>query len=175
MKLTPKQSTFVQRYLATLNASQAAREAGYSAQSAGRYAVELLTKPHIQAAISQAMKTHQKRLELDTEFVLRRLMNVAAFDIGEVFEDDGSLRPIRDWPGHARELVAGVKTQEIRDGDGVAVGQTRELKLPDRIRALELLGKRLKLWVDRVEHEGDVTYIVETGVPQPGDPKPRGD
>lgn len=167
MKLTPKQAAFAQRYLATLNATQAAKDAGYSPRTARSIGAENLTKPHIQAAIAQAMKTQQKKLELDAEFVIGRLMKAAAFDIADVFEDDGALKSIKDWPTHARELVSGLKTQETTDGKGVVIGQTRELKLPDRIRALELLGKRLRLFVDRVEHEGDIKYTVITGVPRP--------
>ena len=43
-KLTPKQERFVDEYLVDLNATAAAKRAGYSEKSASRIAIELLNK-----------------------------------------------------------------------------------------------------------------------------------
>ena len=51
--LTPRQDAFAREYLADLNASAAARRAGFSAKTAGRQAIALLTKPHVLARIQQ--------------------------------------------------------------------------------------------------------------------------
>ena len=55
-KLTPKQAAFVAEYLISLNASEAARKAGYSPKTAAETGYENLRKPHIAAAIQKAME-----------------------------------------------------------------------------------------------------------------------
>ncbi len=54
MSLTPKQARFVEEYLIDLNATQAAIRAGYSAKTARAMGCENLTKPDIQAAVTEA-------------------------------------------------------------------------------------------------------------------------
>lgn len=56
-RLTDKQKVFVVEYMKDLNASRAARAAGYSAASAGAIGSENLRKPDIAAAVSEQLKT----------------------------------------------------------------------------------------------------------------------
>ena len=60
MALTQKQKAFVQEYLVDLNATQAAIRAGYSPKTAAVTGCENLTKPNIQKANNEAMKSREK-------------------------------------------------------------------------------------------------------------------
>lgn len=84
--LTPKQGAFVAQYLVDLNATQAAIRAGYSAKSAGRQAVELLTKPHISDAIAAAKAKRAERIEVTADMVVLRLWAVMTADPRELVE-----------------------------------------------------------------------------------------
>jgi phage terminase small subunit len=57
-RLTDKQRIFVSEYLTCLNASEAARRAGYSETTAGSIGHENLKKPEIQKAIAEQMNAH---------------------------------------------------------------------------------------------------------------------
>ena len=72
-KLTKKQQIFCDKYIETLNASQAAIYAGYSEKTARQTGYENLTKPYIQEYIQKRMKSKDKALIMDQDEVLQRI------------------------------------------------------------------------------------------------------
>lgn len=82
--MSAKEDLFVQEYLITLNASDAYRKAGYKGKSVNQLANKLLTKPHIAAAINVAMNERAKRLEIDSDWVLKRLSLIATANPNEI-------------------------------------------------------------------------------------------
>ncbi|WP_449395573.1 terminase small subunit [Devosia riboflavina] len=162
MSLTAKQSRFVAEYLIDLNATQAAIRAGYSPKTANRIGPELLTKPAVAAAVSSAQSQRAERTKIDADWVLTRLAAEAEADIADLYAEDGSLRPVHDWPEIWRKgLVAGIDVEEIRE-EGVTVGTVRKLKLSDRIKRIELIGKHVDVqaFKDQVEHTGGIALTV---------------
>lgn len=77
MKLTPKQERFVQEYLVDLNATAAAKRAGYSEKNAGKIGPELLGKTRISAAIQDAMREREQRTEVTQDYVIKKLKEIA--------------------------------------------------------------------------------------------------
>jgi phage terminase small subunit len=143
MTLTAKQQQFVAEYLIDLNATQAAIRAGYSVKTANRIGPELLTKPDVAAAVSAAQQERSVRTKIDADWVLTRLAEEAEADIADLYNEDGSLRPVHEWPLVWRKgLVAGIDVEEIRD-EGAVVGVVRKLKLSDRLKRIELIGKHV--------------------------------
>ena len=69
-KLTDKQDAFCREYIVDLNATQAAIRAGYSEKTATKIASENLTKPDIQAVISQLVDARNKRVDINADWVL---------------------------------------------------------------------------------------------------------
>ncbi len=86
MPLEPRQERFVQEYLIDLNATQAAIRAGYSEKTARFIGHENLTKPNIQAAISQAQKDRAERVGISADRALREAWNVATADARELVQ-----------------------------------------------------------------------------------------
>lgn len=74
--LTPKQARFVDEYLIDLNATQAAIRAGYSARTAQQAGAENLSKPVIQAAIQAKQADRAARVELTTDYVVKKLRKI---------------------------------------------------------------------------------------------------
>ena len=140
-KLTAKQEAFINEYLIDLNATQAAIRAGYSKKTANRIATENLSKPVLAAAIAQAKLKRAKRTQIDADWLLKRLSIEAEADIADLYDENNKLRPIRDWPLIWRQgLVSGVKTQMVSDKISVVT-----IKVSDRVRRLELLGKHISV------------------------------
>lgn len=155
-QLTPKEARFVQEYLVDLSAAQAAIRAGYSEHSARNCGYDVLHRPHVEAAIQEAMAARAKRTEISQDTVLRELLAIARSDIGELFDADGKLRPLAEIPEQARRAIAAIETETRKDVLDETAGEaeevtTKKVKLWDKPKALELLGKHLKLWVDRIE------------------------
>lgn len=84
--LTPKQRRFVDEYLVDMNASAAARRAGYSPRTADRTAHETLKKPEVAAAIAAARARVSQKLEIDAERVLSEAWNILTADPRELVE-----------------------------------------------------------------------------------------
>lgn len=157
--LTAKQQAFVAHYLVTLNATEAAKAAGYSEKTAAVMAAENLIKPNIQKAIQDAQAKRAEKLEVDAEWVLKRLIDSVEADLDDLFNADGGIRPIGQWPDAFRKgLVAGIEVDEIRGAEGEVIGYTKKIKLSDRLRRLELIGKHIGMWKDKVEVTGEVKH-----------------
>jgi phage terminase small subunit len=77
--MTPKQSIFAREYLIDLNATQAARRAGYKPSYAKRACFVLLRKPAIAAAVAAGMAARAKRTEIDADRVMREYAKLATW------------------------------------------------------------------------------------------------
>ncbi|WP_421849944.1 terminase small subunit [Oricola sp.] len=150
MALTDKQKTFVKEFLVDLNATQAAIRAHYSRKTAYSQGSRLLKNVEVQSAIRAAMAQRSEQLDLDAKWVLQRLFEEADAKIGELYDDDNCLLPVREWPEvFQRGLVTGIETYEeyetTKDKDGAeirsAVGRVVKIKLSERIKRTELIGK----------------------------------
>lgn len=88
MALTAKQKMFVQEYLVDLNATQAAIRAGYSAKTADRIGPELLGKTCVSKAIQDAIKKREKRTEVNQDYVIGKLLEIAEKEASDAPESD---------------------------------------------------------------------------------------
>lgn len=88
MALTPKQKRFVAEYLVDLNATAAARRAGYSAKTADRIGPELLGKTCVSQAIQEAIKQRERRTEVTQDYVIRKLKEITDKDASDMQDSD---------------------------------------------------------------------------------------
>lgn len=109
---------------------------------------------------SRYIQALNDRSEWVVESVLAELRKIGFSDLRQLFAADGSLLPPKDWPQHAAASVASVEVDELFEGTGQAreqVGVTRKVKLWDKMRALEMIGKNLSMFIERHEVTGHVT------------------
>lgn len=149
-ELTPKQQRFVQEYLIDLNASAAAERAGFSAHMAKSIGWELLRKPHVAAAIEKEIAAREKRTRVTADRVLEQIARIAFFDPRKMFASDGSLRPIDTLGDDEAAAIASFEATET--AAGVVV---RKVRLADKLRALELIGRHLGLLQDKLTLRSD--------------------
>ncbi|WP_424924373.1 terminase small subunit [Alloalcanivorax xenomutans] len=146
-KLTDKQARFVEEYLIDLNATQAAIRAGYSEKTARQTGNENLTKPDVAAAIAEAKAKRSERTNVDADWLLKRLASEAEADLADLYYEDGGLKPVHQWPKiWLQGLVAGVEIEqqyEYVDGEKEPAGVVLKVKLSDRTKRLELIGKHV--------------------------------
>lgn len=151
--MTNKQKRFCEEYLIDLNATQAAIRAGYSPESAASIGSENMQKPDIRARIDKAMAERSKRTGANADRVIRELARVAFINANDVIDiDSATLRTDASEDDTAAIASVKVKTIPTADGEGVE----REIKLADKLKALELLGKHLGMFTDKVEHSGSI-------------------
>lgn len=165
-ELPGKQARFVEEYLIDLNAMAAAKRAGYSERSAKTYGAKLIAKPNVMAAIEAAQAARSERTRINSDWVLNRLADEAEADLADIFDDDMNLKPIHDWPDIWRKgLVAGVDVEELYEGRGEDrehIGRVHKVKLSDRIKRIELIGKHVMVqaFKDQIDASGTITLNV---------------
>jgi len=150
MKLSAKQKKFCEEYLIDLNSTQAAIRAGYSENTARSIGSENLTKPDIQAYLNSIRSELQNETKITTERVLAEYAKIAFFDIREVYDVDGGLTNIKQLDDNSAGALSSVKSMEEwgedDEGNKIIIGTTKEVKVFDKIRALDALGKHLGLF-----------------------------
>lgn len=155
--MTDRQRVFCDEYLVDLNGTEAAKRAGYSAKTARVMAQQNLEHPAVIEHLSKLMKERAERTQLTADRVITEVARLGFSDLRKLFDDKGALLPVTAWPEDMAAAVSSVEVDELFEGFGenrVQVGYTKKVKLWDKPRALELLGKHLKLWVERVEASG---------------------
>lgn len=167
-KLTAKQQRFCDEYLIDLNATQAAIRAGYSPKTAEQLAYQLLQKTSVQYHIAELKKKREKRTEITQDSVLRELALIAfakASDYAKVVEKDamievdGNMVPVLDEDGNPVKYrtVEPILTDDLTEDQKKAIAVIKkgrdgfEIKPYSKIEALELLGKHLGMFTEKVE------------------------
>ena len=129
--LTPKQQRFVEEYLIDLNATQSAIRAGYSEKTANEQGSRLLANVSISEAIAEAQNKRVERTEITQDYVLTNIQKVIERCM-QVQQVDNCLT-------------------QTEDGE---LAQAFMFKEQGALKGLELLGKHLGMFKDKVEHSG---------------------
>ncbi|EGW50294.1 hypothetical protein HMPREF1022_02667 [Desulfovibrio sp. 6_1_46AFAA] len=149
-KLTDKQAAFVAEYLVDLNATQAAIRAGYSERTAYRIGAELLQKTSVAEAIAAGQAKRAQRVEITADRVVAELAKIAFADPRDLMEwgpDGVKLKASADLTEEQAASVAEVSETTTKDGGSL------KLKKHDKVKALELLGRHMGMFKDKVENE----------------------
>lgn len=146
--MTQKQKRFIEEYLIDLNATQAAIRAGYSPDTAQQTGSENLSKPVIRAQIDRAMAERSKRTGVNAERVIQELAKIAFVNAAEVI-DPKTATVKEDALPEDTAAIQSVKVKTFGED-----GLEREIKMADKLKALELLGKHLGMFKDGIELSG---------------------
>ena len=148
MALNPKQQRFCEEYMIDLNATQAAIRAGYSVKTAKEQASRLLTNVNVSREIERLQALQSKRTGVTADRVIRELAKIAFVDPDRVINaDDGTIKA--DATDEDKAAIQGVKVKRSSSVNGDSF--ENEVKLYDKTKALELLGKHLGLFTDKTD------------------------
>ncbi len=150
-EMTPKQKRFADEYMIDLNATAAAIRAGYSAKTACEQGARLLANVKIADYIKQRMAERERRTEITQDRVVQELATIAFADMADFVQvvDDGSevvALELDKIPPDKRGAIASIK----QGANGI------EVRLNDKVKALELLGRHLGMYNDRLQLSGRV-------------------
>ena len=156
-KLTEKQRRFVDEYLIDLNATQAAIRAGYSVKTANEQGARLLANVSIQSEISRNMAERSRRTGVNQDRVVMELAKIAFVNAADVIDsDDATIKAGATADDTAAIQSVKVKVIPTKEGEGVE----REIRLNDKLKALELLGKHLGMWNDKLDVNLNIPVVI---------------
>lgn len=148
-----RQDVFVEEYLIDLNATQAAIRAGYSPKTANEQGSRLLANVSIQNKIGKAMAERSKRTGVNQDRVIQELARVAFVNPKNVINTKtGEILPEATEDDLA--CIQSVKIKKTATARSTTI--EREVKMADKMRALELLGKHLGMYKDKIEQQLDM-------------------
>jgi phage terminase small subunit len=165
-RMTAKMKRFCEEYMIDLNATQAAIRAGYSPHTAKAIGTENLAKPAIRACIDKALAERSKRTGINADRVLLELARLGYANLTDVANlDEAALRE-----GVSRDDTAAIQSIKVKripteNGDIIE----REIKICDKKAPLELLGKHLGLFTDKLSISGELGVKVIDNIPEETD------
>ena len=155
-KMTKKQQLFVDEYLIDLNATQAAIRAGYSVETAAVIGCENLTKPNIQQAIAEKMAERSKRTGVNQDRVVLELAKLAFVKMTDIVDSHGRIKDTATDDDLACIESMKYKSSESETGSSIE----REVKIASKMKALELLGKHLGMWNDKIDVNVAIPVVI---------------
>jgi phage terminase small subunit len=157
--ISDKQRAWIEEYLTCWNATEAAKRAGYT----GTYGSlrisghDNLHNPEIQVIITERIK--EKAMTADE--VLARLGNIARGSMSDFISINGHTRLDLKKAQDAGQLHLIKSFTKVKGGT--------KIELHDQLKALELLGKAMGLFVDRQEISGANGGALEIRIIDDGD------
>lgn len=179
--ITEKQKRFADEWLVDLNGTRAYKAAYPSVkkdETARVNASRLLTNANVKTYIQERQKEREKRTEITQDSVLRELALIAfakASDYARVVEKDamvevdGNMIPVLDEDGNQVKYrtVEPILTDELTEDQKKAIAVIKkgrdgfEIKPYSKIQALELLGKHLGMFTEKVEVKNTTPNVFE--------------
>ncbi|MGO8732469.1 MAG: terminase small subunit [Terriglobia bacterium] len=169
--LKPRQQSFVEQYLVDMNGTKAVIRAGYSEKGADVQAARLLGNVRIATAIQKARNARSQRVEISQDRTIQEIARGCFWDVANMFNEDGSLKEIRELDYNTRMAIAGFEVVTLYHGEGEqkhTYGRLNKIKLVDRRDYLELLGRHQGLFKNELmmKHEftAELMRIVGGGI-----------
>lgn len=151
-----RQERFCEEYLKDLNATEAAKRAGYSKRTAHSSGPRLLENVDIKKYISKLKRKRSEKTEITAEKVLKEIAKMAFSNLADYIKISKDGTAEIDLRKLTREQAAALSEVTV-DDDSIG-GQKVKIKLHDKLKGLEQLGRHLKLFTDRTELDGEVTF-----------------
>lgn len=158
--LNAKQARFVAEYRICLSATEAAKRAGYSPNTAHSCGPRLLEHAGVKAALADVTARQMEKSELTATRTLEEMRRLAFSNVQDLFDEHGDMRPIQELTREQAACIASIEVvmKNATAGDG-KVDRILKVKTWDKPKVIEMLGKHFALLVDRVRVEGDDVLI----------------
>ncbi|MGO8915284.1 MAG: terminase small subunit [Stellaceae bacterium] len=146
-KLNARQRKFVLVFVKTGNATQAAREAGYSLRTADRQGHDLLKNPEIAGEIAKRQGQLAIRLEISAERLVTEMARLAFCDPRKLFGPDGMLRHINELDDDMAAAISSVEvlTRPMKNAPLGMIEQITKIRLHGKNGAIQNLARALGL------------------------------
>lgn len=150
----PRHEAVCQEYIKDLNQT-AAYSRVYGKKSTENTteaaASRLFSNVKVKQRIEELMQKREKRTQVSQDYVVKKLLEITESDITDVMNINSngvSFKDIESLPKEIKSTIQSVSENIRMDGGG-----TQGLKLHDKMKALELLGRHLGMFKDKVEME----------------------
>lgn len=167
-KLTEKQKKFCREFLKDFNGTQAAIRAGYSEDSAGSQAHDLLKKPEMQEYLQGMADKLTNKDEEQISKIICELQMIAFGDIKDFtcWDSENVTLVPSDILGEKTRIISEVSQHKTYSDTGGS--NNIKFKLHDKLKAIELLGRYYKIFTDKLDltSKGEKIEPIQVYLPQ---------
>lgn len=158
--VTDQEKRFIEEYLLDLNIGEASIRSGLSHPNSGSI---LLRRPHIQKELSKELARRRERTMISADRVLREIACVAFADLESIFcPTTGNLQRPAEMKEEDRRAISSIKVVTKNGKQNDSVEFVHEIKLYDKLKALEMLMKHLGLFEPtKIDLKTDSNIIVD--------------
>lgn len=163
--LTEKQKRFADEYLIDLNATRAYKAVYTRVKNDSTAAVnasKLLRNTNVSAYIEKRMAERSKRTEVKQDDVVKELAKIGFAQITDYVEIENAggyckviIKPTDGLPSDKVGAIAGIK----EGTNGI------EIKMNDKVKALELLGRHLGMFTDKLQLNTPAVPVILDNIP----------
>lgn len=157
LPLTPQQLRFVREYLFDMNATNAAKRAGYSIKTAAQSACRLMNDSRIRLAIQEAQEALGKKHGITAERILEEMSKIGFSNILDYVSQDENGDTIIDLKSLDRDAAAALTELSVETTQGKSTVKKVKVKPYDKMAALIQMGKHIGMFKEQVEHSGKLT------------------
>ena len=168
--MTDAQKRFCNEYLIDLNATRAYKVAYPNCkkdETASAAGSRMLGNVKVQEYIKEQQKEREERTKITQDMIVNELAKIAFLDISNLYNENGGLKNIQDIDENTRRAISSLETFEEFEGygeDREKVGDTKKVKLIDKTKALELLGKHLGMFKNKLDISQDKPFEVNISI-----------
>ena len=168
--MTDKQKLFCNEYIKDFNATRAYKEAYPSCKkdsTANVNGSKLLRNAKVQEYIEQLKEELKAQGKVTQEMIIQELAKIGFSDIRKLYTERGSLKNIQDIDDNTAAAISSIESFEEYEGRGndrEYIGDTKKIKMYSKEKALELLGKQIGMFKDKVEVSQDKPFEVNISI-----------
>jgi len=145
-----KHIKFADKYFETDNALESAIYAGYSPKTAKEQGYKIKERDDVKQYLAEQRKKYAKKHDVTKDRLIEEYAKIAFFDIRDIYSEDGNLVNIKDLDSKSAGAISSIKSFEEYETDKAGnknlIGTNKEIRVFDKIRALQDLGKHLGLF-----------------------------
>jgi phage terminase small subunit len=165
MPLKPLQLSFIDAYFACgFNATEAYQQVrpDLKRSSASSCGWAELQRADVKEEVQRRLAEWRAQRRFTVEEIKDHLSDSMRVEVMDFYDTDGNLRPFHEMPPHARAQIKSITSEESILGTGVK----RKLEFYDKTKQMELLGKALKMFTEKLDVDLNVkkiTSIIDLG------------
>lgn len=147
--LTELRKRLAEEWIVDFNAQKAGERAGMTGDNIRISAWQMLQDSDIQDYIEELRSKQAQRTSVTADKVQTEIARLAFSDLRDYYDENGFLKLPKDLSDDAAAALAGIEVDEIygfNNGEREKIGETKKIKLYDKLAALDKLARRLGMF-----------------------------
>lgn len=148
--MTDLQKRFAEEYVVDYHITDAGKRAGIQGDNVNITAWQILQMDDVKQYINQLREIQSQRTFVTADRVEREIARLAFSDLRDYYDENGFLKLPKDLSDDAAAALSGIEVDELwgvgMSGDKEKLGETKKIKLYDKLTALDKLARRLGMF-----------------------------